>query len=134
MAARKGQKKTGGRKEGTPNKVTPEIRLLAREYSVEVIEKLASLMRGADARLAKLERRIDKLPNDSDEMGNLLRQLVGLLSGRNVQNELGAAKELLDRGWGKAPQPMTGADGEGPAIVEIRRVIIDDSEPKGGAG
>ena len=26
---------------------------------------------------------------------------------------------LLDRGWGKAAQPVTGAGGDGPLIVEI---------------
>jgi hypothetical protein len=30
-----------------------------------------------------------------------------------------AIKEILDRGYGKAPQPMTGEDGEGPAKIEI---------------
>jgi len=37
-----------------------------------------------------------------------------------------AAQALLDRGWGKAPQPLDG-DGEGGAInviAEIRRTIV----------
>ena len=125
MAKAKGSQKTGGRQKGTGNKVTPEIRLLARQHGAEAIEKLVSLMRGSDARLAKLERKIDKLPGDSDEMGSLLRELVGLLAGRNLPNELGAAKELIDRGWGKAALPLTSADGEGPITVErIERFII----------
>jgi hypothetical protein len=32
-----------------------------------------------------------------------------------------AIKELLDRGYGKSPQPLTGEDGSGPIIVEIVR-------------
>ncbi len=110
--------KTGGRKKGTPNKVVPEIRTLARQHGAEVIKKLLTLMRGSDVRLAKLERKIDKVPADSDEMGKLLHQLLALLTASNPQNELGAAKELLDRGWGKAAQPHTGEEGEGPVVVE----------------
>lgn len=30
-----------------------------------------------------------------------------------------AIKEILDRGYGKAPQPMTGEEGEGPMRMEI---------------
>lgn len=30
-----------------------------------------------------------------------------------------AAATLLDRGWGKAPQAITGADGEGPVVLDI---------------
>ena len=126
MGKAKGQEKTGGRKKGTPNKVVPEIRLLARQHGAETIKKLLALMRGSDARLAKLERKIDKLPADSDEMGKLLMQLLALLTARNPANELGAAKEMLDRGWGKAAQPVTGADGEGPISIErIERYVIE---------
>jgi hypothetical protein len=34
---------------------------------------------------------------------------------------MAAYKELLDRGIGRAAQPQTGADGEGP--VEVRHII-----------
>ena len=124
MAARKGHKKSGGRQKGTPNKVVPEIRTLARQYGPEAIEKLVRLMRGRDEALDRLEAKVEKVPGDSDEMRNVLRELLALLSGRNLQNELGATRELIDRGWGKPAQPFTGADGEGPAIVEIRRIIV----------
>ena len=129
MAAQRGHKKAGGRKKGTRNKVVPEMRLLARQHGAEALLKLVELMRGDDERLAKLERKIAKVPADSDEMGNLLRLLVGLLSGRNLANELGAAKEIIDRGWGKPAQPHTGEDGEGPVVVEqvTHRIIY----PKG---
>lgn len=35
--------------------------------------------------------------------------------------KIAAAKELLDRGIGRAAQPQTGADGDGP--VEIKHII-----------
>ena len=98
MAAEKGHKKWGGRRKGTPNKATREVRTLARQYGLEVIEKLAKLMRGQDKRLARLEARIDKLPADSEEMGDLLRQLLAVLSERNLQNvnvQLLLAHDLL---------------------------------------
>lgn len=35
-----------------------------------------------------------------------------------------AIKEMFDRAYGKAPQAMTGAGGEGPVTVEIIRKIV----------
>ena len=134
MAAEKGTPKTpgSGRKKGTRNKVVPEIRTLARQHGAEVIKKLLTLMRGSDVRLAKLERKIDKVPADSDEMGKLLNQLLALLTASNPANELGAAKELLDRGWGKAAQPHTGEDGEGPVVVKGVTVTYVDPDHRAG--
>jgi hypothetical protein len=43
-------RKFGGRKKGTPNKSTSEIRTLAQEYGPEAIRKLVSLMRQSDDR------------------------------------------------------------------------------------
>jgi hypothetical protein len=43
-------KKFGGRKKGTPNKTTSEIRALAQEYGPEAIRRLVSLMRQSDDR------------------------------------------------------------------------------------
>jgi hypothetical protein len=42
--------KLGGRKKGTPNKSTSEIRTLAQEYGPEAIRRLVSLMRQSDDR------------------------------------------------------------------------------------
>ena len=39
--------------------------------------------------------------------------------GKSESARVTAAGLLLDRGWGKAAQPVTGADAEGPIIVEI---------------
>jgi hypothetical protein len=36
-----------------------------------------------------------------------------------------AAQALLDRGWGKAAQPMAGEDGGLPVLAKIERVIVD---------
>jgi hypothetical protein len=46
--------KFGGRKKGTPNKSTAEIRALAREYGAEAIRRLVSLMRQRDDRKVQL--------------------------------------------------------------------------------
>jgi hypothetical protein len=37
----------GGRKKGTPNKATAEIKAVAQQYGTEAIETLAEMMRGA---------------------------------------------------------------------------------------
>src|SRR5262249_34820770 len=34
-----------------------------------------------------------------------------------------AASELLDRGWGKSAQSLTGADGEGAISITIRHIV-----------
>ena len=129
MARVKGSAKTpgSGRKSGTPNKIVAEIKALARQHGREAIEKLAKLMRGQDEALERLEAKIERVPDDGKEMHNLLRELLAALSGRNVQNELGAARELLDRGWGKPTQAVN-LGGE-VAISRIETVIVDPKDP-----
>lgn len=78
--------KSGGRSKGTLNKATVEIKALAQEYGPATI-----------ARLARLAGLTDQPPSDSE------------------QTQLGAMKELLDRGFGKPSQEITGADG-GPLL------------------
>lgn len=41
--------------------------------------------------------------------------------GESDAVRLASAKEMLERGHGKAPQPQTGADGKGP--VEVLHMI-----------
>jgi hypothetical protein len=54
--------------------------------------------------------------------------LVGIMQREDVAvaARVSAANALLDRGWGKAPQPIEGGDG-GPlqVIHRIERVIVD---------
>ena len=44
---------------------------------------------------------------------------------------IAACALLLDRGWGKAPQPHTGEDGEGDIQITIRHILdgSEESEP-----
>jgi len=41
-----------------------------------------------------------------------------------------AAQALLDRGWGKAAQPLAGEEGGLPILTRIERVIVDPSLQK----
>ena len=41
-----------------------------------------------------------------------------------------AAQALLDRGWGKAAQPVAGEDGGLPVLAKIERVIVDPDANK----
>ena len=43
--------------------------------------------------------------------------LTIMRKGDNETVRLGAAKEVLDRGHGKAPQPQTGEGGKGPIAI-----------------
>ena len=54
----------------------------------------------------------------------LVKGLLALTKSKDENIRLKAFQACFDRGWGKPPQPFTGADGEGPAIVEIRRIIV----------
>jgi hypothetical protein len=120
----------GGRKKGTRNKVTADVKVLARQYGVEAIQKLVQLMRGRDGQLDRLAAKIEALPLDSgqEERARLYRDLLACLTAQNPQIELSAAKELLDRGYGRPAQTVAMPD-QGQAIVAIERVIISP-EPK----
>ena len=83
------KRKTGGRKKGTPNKVTKDAKILANGYGKEAIQILVDIMR----------------------------------NGRSEQVKVSAAREVLDRAYGKAPQAiqLSGEDG-GPITF---RVVYD---------
>lgn len=69
----KGLPRTGGRKAGTPNKVTADVRALAGKYGPKALETLAKIMGN------------EKAPPAA---------------------RVSAAREILDRAYGKAPQPF----------------------------
>lgn len=78
-----------GRRKGIPNKVTLEIRDLAKSYGPQAIGELA--------------------------------RLAGLTNEPGSENEgtrVAAIKELIDRGYGKATQPISGDDARPPIQIE----------------
>jgi len=89
MAKPKGLPKSGGRKAGTLNKATRDIKELARAHGPEVIEGLIRLFREADGDAARIA----------------------------------AAREILDRGYGKATQPIAGDD-DMPAIKMVNELVL----------
>ena len=48
-----------------------------------------------------------------------------LANGKRDADRIAAANALLDRGWGKAAQAITGADGEGPVVINIKKYAGD---------
>jgi hypothetical protein len=84
-----GARPGAGRPKGKPNKANLEVRELARVYGPDAIAELA--------RIAGLT----KQPGSDNE-------------GTRVA----AIKELIDRGYGKATQPITGEDG-GPLALMV---------------
>lgn len=68
--AGKGQPKTGGRRKGSPNRVTADIKKLAQTYGPDAIDTLAEIMNSKDAPEAArvsaikelLERGFGKVP------------------------------------------------------------------------
>jgi hypothetical protein len=75
--------KTGGRKKGTLNKVTADVREVAQRYTLEALEALVGVLRDSDSPAAKVA----------------------------------AAREILDRGHGKAPQAIAHTTDEQTALA-----------------
>ena len=50
-----------------------------------------------------------------------IKALAGIMNEKKAPPaaRVSAANALLDRGWGKAAQPLTGEDGEGPAGITV---------------
>lgn len=93
MAKVKGAPKSGGRQKGTPNKVPSEIKEIARQYGPQAVEELARL-------------------------AGLVEEGVG--KAESEQARIGALNGLLDRGYGKPSQAVSGdADNPIQAVVQI---------------
>ena len=43
--------------------------------------------------------------------------------GTSESARVSAVGMLMERGWGKAPQPVTGADGEGDIRITLRTIV-----------
>lgn len=74
-----------GRKPGQPNKATADVKALAGKYGPGAIEGLAKLA-----------------------------GLLGIGAAESEAARVAALKELLDRAYGKAAQPVGGGDGTEP--------------------
>jgi len=92
MAQIGGKRPGSGRKKGTPNKATAEIKELCRVHAPAVIQELARLATKAESEQARVS----------------------------------AAKELLDRGFGKSTQPISG-DPESPPVEAALTIHADES-------
>jgi hypothetical protein len=70
-----------------------------------------------------------RLPKDLSTLARsytdlAVRVLAGIAeSGKMEGARVSACGELLNRGWGKAPQPVTGKDGTEDIRVTIRTII-----------
>ncbi len=131
MSGSKPGERRGGRKKGVPNKATRDIKALAQKHGPEAIGKLVKLMRGSDARAKALSLKILEITPGDPKAEALLQRLVALLTAQNIPAEISAAKELLDRGYGKPAQVIAGDD-SGQPISVIHRVIVSLPKPEPG--
>jgi hypothetical protein len=68
-----------------------------------------------------------KLPEDIKHVRELARKytakavetLVEVMANGSGPAKVAASNAILDRGWGKAVQPITGEDGEGPVKLSV---------------
>ena len=64
-----------------------------------------------------------------------IKVLAGIMQAEDAAPpaRVAAASALLDRGWGKPSQPLTG-DGGGPILQRIERVIVESPANPNGEG
>lgn len=57
-----------------------------------------------------------------------VKTLIGIMNQPKAPaaSRVAAANTILDRGWGKAPQPQTGEEGEGPVVIKVVTGIARD--------
>lgn len=84
-----GPRPNSGRKKGSPNKVTAEVRALAQQYGEKAISMLAELM----------------------------------VNGQTESGRIAAAKEILDRAYGKATQLIEGPGENGEHLISAKSNI-----------
>ena len=59
----------------------------------------------------------------------LIKALFALTDSPDDRTKLAAIKECFDRGWGRAPQPLTGPDGKGPIQIQpVLNVRLDSRD------
>lgn len=63
----------------------------------------------------------------TDDALNTLADIMK--NGQSEPARIAAAKELLDRGHGKATQPISGDDDAPPLVHRIERVIVRPANP-----
>lgn len=84
IATPKGGARPGaGRKKGSPNKVTAEVRSIAQQYGEKAVTMLAEMM----------------------------------MNGESEAARIAAAKEILDRAYGKATQLIEGPGKDGEHLI-----------------
>lgn len=87
-----GKPKTGGRRKGTPNKITADVKAVAQEYGREAVESLVEIMRGLEyppaARVAAskelLDRAYGKSPQAIQHSGKVDQPLVIVLDDEDA--------------------------------------------------
>lgn len=73
-----------------------------------------------------------KLPEDVKHVRELARQytaeaiatLASVMADGSGPAKVAAVKELLDRGWGKSAQPITGEGGEGSVQLGVTLNVV----------
>jgi hypothetical protein len=119
MAAPKGHARYGdGRPKGVPNKATLEIKELARVHGPACIERLAELAFAVTPCEAQAVDELRRMVKANAATFEIVRYARTALATRSDATVVAAIKELVDRGYGKAPQPHDG-DGQGGAIKWI---------------
>ena len=60
---------------------------------------------------------------------NAIAALASIMNQKKAppSARVAAAQVLLDRGWGKPTQPISGDEDSAPLLVRIERVIVDAS-------
>ena len=120
----KGQPHTGGRVAGTPNKVTAEIRELARVHGPAGVERLAEIAFGHPLQESAAIDEIRTMLAAGLPTPDIAKFARCAFASRPDITCVAAIKELFDRAYGKAPQPLAvGGDPNAPPVKTETKLI-----------
>ncbi len=117
MGAPKGHPKYGGgRPPGGLNRVTLEIKELAREYGPAGIARLAEIAFEDPPGELEAINILRAMVKDGANTADIAKFARASFGTRNDLTRVAAVKELFDRGYGRAVQPLSGPPGGAKSI------------------
>lgn len=120
----KGHPKTGGRTLGVPNKITAEIKDLARVFGPAGINRLAEIAFDDTPVVEDAVKDLKALIEEGAPPWKIAKFARAAFQIRSDQTCVAAIKELFDRGYGKSIQPIAGSADGSPIQMESRTVIV----------
>lgn len=95
-------RKTGGRRKGSTNKATADVKAAAQAYTQEAVDKLASIMRNSDsdaAKVAAIKELLDRAHGKPTQAVNVDGEISGVMTVQYVTAPAGPAPLQSDEDY-----------------------------------